>query len=394
MKILVINAGSSSLKFRLVETKNQYNLLAKGLFDGIGQTSCKFTFGSEAKNLGLNIKIKNHKEALQEALKTIKQSKAIKSYKEIEAIGHRVVHGGEKYTQSVKIDANVIQQIKKLSELAPLHNPPNLEGILACKQILPKITQVAVFDTSFHQTIPEKAYMYGLPYEWYQKHGIRKYGFHGTSHKYIVEETIKLLKRKNTKIITCHLGNGSSITASLNGKSIDTSMGLTPLEGIIMGTRSGSIDPAIVFHMLNALKIKKPEELEEILINESGLKGLSRISNDMRKIYEKSKKKDKYALLAIEVLAYQIAKYCGSYAAALDGVDAITFTGGLGEKAFYVREKVCEYLNFLGVKINPKKNEAGEMTISDTKSKIKVFVIATNEEKQIALETEKILKKK
>ena len=392
MQILVINSGSSSLKFRLIKLKKDLELIAKGHIDGIKLKSCKFTFTSNEKHIGQHLKANTHKQAMKIALKTLLKSKAIESYKEIDAVGHRVVHGGEKYTKPTKIDARVIKEIEKLCELAPLHNPPNLECIKTCKEVLKKIPQIAVFDTSFHQTMPEKAYMYGLPYKWYEKHGIRRYGFHGTSHKYVTNETLKLLKKKKAKIITCHIGNGSSITASLNGKSIDTSMGFTPLEGIIMGTRCGSIDPAIIPHLEEQLKMK-PEEIEEILNKESGLKGLSKISPDMRDIYEKSKKKDKLAILAIEVLSYQIAKYCGAYTAALDGLDALVFTGGLGDKAFYVRKKVCDYLKFLGLKLNTKKNENCEEQIHDAKSKIKVFVITTNEEKQIALETKKIFKK-
>ena len=392
MKILVINSGSSSLKFRLIKPGKTFELIAKGHVDGIKLDSCKFTFNSNEKHIGQHLKVSTHTQAMKIALKTLLKSKTIESYKEIDAVGHRVVHGGEKYTKPTKIDARVIKEIEKLCELAPLHNPPNLECIKTCKEVLKKIPQIAVFDTSFHQTMPEKAYMYGLPYKWYEKHGIRRYGFHGTSHKYVTNETLKLLKKKKAKIITCHIGNGSSITASLNGKSIDTSMGFTPLEGIIMGTRCGSIDPAIIPHLEEQLKMK-PEEIEEILNKESGLKGLSKISPDMRDIYEKSKKKDKLAILAIEVLSYQIAKYCGAYTAALDGLDALVFTGGLGDKAFYVRKKVCDYLKFLGLKLNTKKNENCEEQIHDAKSKIKVFVITTNEEKQIALETKKIFKK-
>ena len=381
MKILVINSGSSSLKFKFFDNES---VLAQGHIDGIGLHHCKFFFTTNLEKNVQNLPVKNHKEALKLALKTLLKSQVISSYKEIQAVGHRVVHGGEKFVQSTKIDSRVIKEIKKLSSLAPLHNPPNLEGIISCQKLLKRIPQVAVFDTAFHQTMPEKAFIYGLPYEFYEKQNIRRYGFHGTSHKFVVEKTLKLLKKKNAKIISCHLGNGSSITATLNGKSIDTSMGFTPLEGIIMGTRSGNLDPAIIFHLE---KKYSKEAIEEILLQKSGLKGLSKISSDMRHIYEKSLQKDKLANLTIDILAYQIAKYCGAYTASLNGLDALIFTGGLGEKAFYVREKVCKYLEFLGAKLDSAKNKKCEELISDSKSKIKVFVIKTNEELQIARET-------
>jgi len=392
MKILVINSGSSSLKFQLIDSKKDFAVLAKGHIDGINLKSCLFIFKSKNKSFEKLVKINTHEEALSTALKALLEFKIIKSYEEINAVGHRVVHGGEKYTSSVKITPDVIKEIKKLITLAPLHNPANLEGILACKKVLKNIPQIAVFDTAFHQTMEKKAFLYALPYKFYTKNKIRRYGFHGTSHKYVVNEAIKLLKNKNAKIISCHIGNGSSITASYKGKSVDTSMGLTPLEGIMMGTRSGTIDPAIIFHMEKALKLKT-QEINKILNNESGLKGISTISSDMRDIYHASLKGNKQAILAIELLSYQIAKYLGSYACALGGINAIIFTGGLGEKAFYVRQKSCDYLNFLGVHLNKKKNINCEKVISDSKSKIKVFVIPTNEEKQIAIETAEIIKK-
>lgn len=377
MRILVINSGSSSLKYSLIDSKN-FKELAKGHIDGIGLKSCIYIVGNSTKK----IFVKDHEEAIKLALQNIKN---------IDAIGHRVLHGGEKYTAPTIIDQKVIKTIRELFELGPLHNPANLAGILACKNILPKVPQVAIFDTAFHQTMPEKAFLYGLPYSFYKKFSIRRYGFHGSSHKYVVNEAIKLLKKKNAKIVSCHLGNGSSITASVSGKSVDTSMGLTPLEGIIMGTRSGSIDPAIIVHLEKVLKLSS-EKILEILNNKSGLLGVSQISSDMRKIYDAYKKKDSKAILTIELLAYQIAKYCGAYAAAMHGLDAIIFTGGLGEKAFYVREQVCNYLDFLGLKLDHTKNRAGKLLISKPKSKIAVFIIPTNEEKQIAIETEILLK--
>lgn len=390
MKILVINSGSSSLKSTLFEYKKEFKEIARSHVDGIGLKRCKFTFKNTEKNIGHHVEISNHEDAVKLVLNTLVKTATIKKLNEIEAIGHRVVHGGEKYKNSIKIDAKIIKDLEKLSVLAPLHNPANLASIKACKKLLAKAKQVAIFDTAFHQTMPEKAYLYGLPYELYKNHGIRRYGFHGTSHKYVVNQTLKLLKTKKAKIVSCHLGNGISITASLNGKSVDNSMGFTPLEGVIMGTRSGSIDPAIIFHLAREHKMKY-EYIEEILNNESGLKGLSQISSDMRDIYAKSLKKDPQALLTMEVLAYQIAKYCGAYIAALQGIDAVVFTGGMGENAFYIRAKVCEYLEFLGLKLDKKRNEKNEQEISEKKSKIKVFVIHTNEEIQIAGETRALL---
>ncbi|MFH1218531.1 MAG: acetate kinase [Candidatus Peregrinibacteria bacterium] len=398
MKILVINAGSSSIKSTLFEsTPKALTFLAKFHVDGIGLSRCKYSFKSDTKNLGLTTQIKTHEAGIKLLLQTLKNTETISSYSEIKAIGHRVVHGGEKYTASTLINPQVLKAIHNLEELAPLHNPANLSAIKACKKILPKTKQVAVFDTAFHQTMPPKAFLYGLPYNLYTKHQIRRYGFHGTSHKYVTNQAVKLLKKKNLKIISCHLGNGSSITASLNGKSVDTSMGFTPLEGVMMGTRSGSIDPAIIFHLKDKLKMK-PDQIEDLLNEKSGLKGFSEISQDMREIYQESKKGNRQALLTIELLSYQIAKYVGAFAAALNGLDCLIFTGGLGENAFYIREQVASYLSHLNLKLNTSKNK--EITaptpltqpekISDTHSKVQVLVIPTNEELQIAEETIKI----
>lgn len=372
MKILVINAGSSSLKSSLFEGKGKLIETAKFHVDGIGLKRCKYSFKTKNKNLGLHTTIKNHEAGVKLLFETLKKVGIIKNYSEISAIGHRVVHGGEHYTNSTVIDAKTLKTIERLAPLAPLHNPANLAAIKACKKILPRVKQVAVFDTAFHQTMSEKAFLYGIPYEYYEKHKIRRYGFHGTSHKFVINEAKKLLKKSNLKIISCHIGNGSSITASVNGKSIDTSMGFTPLEGVIMGTRCGNIDPSIIFHMNKTLKLKL-DKIENILNEESGLKGISGISQDMRDIYKKSLHGDKKALLSIDMLSYQIAKYCGAYIAAMGGLDALVFTGGIGENAFYVRDKVVNHLKFL-------------------KGKFKVLVIKTNEELQIALETKGLIK--
>jgi len=337
MKILVINCGSSSLKFELFQSKPLTSITG-GMIDRIGT------------------KVKTHSDAVKKVFQILKNEK-------IDIIAHRVVHGGEKYSKPVKLDDKTIKEIAKLSPLAPLHNPVNLEGIKACKKFAPKTTQVAIFDTAFYSTIPPKAYLYAIPYELYKNNHIRRYGFHGTNHKYVTEKAIKILKKKNAKIISCHLGNGSSITASLNGKAVDTSMGFTPLEGVPMGTRCGSIDPAIVIK-IQELRHLSPAKTKDFLNNECGLKALSRGFSDMRDIYKRSLKKEKNALLAMEIFSYQIAKYVGAYAASLNGLDALIFTGGIGENAFYIRKQVCEYLKYL----KPKK----------------ILVIKADEEYQIA----------
>ncbi|PIR55019.1 acetate kinase [Candidatus Peregrinibacteria bacterium CG10_big_fil_rev_8_21_14_0_10_36_19] len=361
MKILVINSGSSSVKYQFFNNKNE--VIKKGYVERIGLPLAK---------------CKNHAEAINQIIMSLPETP--------DAIGHRVVHGGNLYNKATKITTTVIKHIKELSSLAPLHNPHNLEGILICKKLLPKTPQVAVFDTAFHQTIPEIAHRYAIPKKYYEKNNIRRYGFHGTSHQYVVNEALKHMKTKKAKIISCHLGNGSSITATLNGKSIDTTMGFTPLEGIMMGTRSGSIDSGIIFHLHNKLKLK-PEKIEQILQNESGLLGHSGISSDMRKIYAKYKKGNKAAIATIETLAYQIAKQIGAYAASLNGLDAIIFTGTLGQNAFYVRKIALEQLTYLGLKIDPNLNTKNSSAIHHKTSKIKAFVIPTNEELQIAKET-------
>lgn len=337
MNILVINCGSSSLKFELFQSKPLASVKS-GMIDRIGT------------------KVKTHSDAVKKVFQILKNEK-------IDVIAHRVVHGGEKYSKPTKLDGKTIKEIAKLSTLAPLHNPINLEGIKACKKFAPKVPQVAVFDTAFYSTLKPKAYLYAIPHELYEKHHIRRYGFHGTNHKYVTEKAIKILKEKNAKIISCHLGNGSSITASLNGKAVDTSMGFTPLEGVPMGTRCGSIDPAIVIK-IQELKKLSPAKTKDFLNTECGLKALSHGFSDMRDIYKRSLKKEKNAILAIEIFSYQIAKYIGAYTASLNGLDALIFTGGIGENAFYIRKQVCEYLKYLKHK--------------------KVLVIKADEEYQIA----------
>jgi len=387
MKILVINSGSSSMKFQLFESKN-FACLFKGMIDRIGLPGTKFVEDGKAAG---NVDAPNHDSAVKFAFSMLLKKKLIKNPEEIDAIGHRVVHGGEKYRNATLITPTVLKQIKILCELAPLHNPPNLASILACKKILKKTPQVAIFDTAFHQSIPEKAFLYAIPFEYYKKFGIRRYGFHGTSHLYVANETARLLKRKNSRIIVCHLGNGSSMTAVENGKSIDTSMGFTPLEGLPMGTRCGDIDPAIVFELQEILNVDT-NEIDVILNRKSGLKGLSGISPDMRDLWAAAKKNPR-ARLAISLLAYRAAKYVGAYSAALRGLDALSFTAGIGENAWYLREEICSYLEHLGIKLDSARNRKNALQISSKQSKVKVFVVPTNEEKEIAIETAHLLHK-
>ena len=395
--LLIINTGSSSLKSKIYKEKSLKEI-AEITIEKIGEKKSIVTIhnDSKEKNTISKAKIENHNKAITTLMQLLLNEKIISDYSKIKAIGHRVVHGGEKYSKPTKITPKVIKEIEKLSKLAPLHNPVNLQGIYALQEILPNIPHIAIFDTAFHQTMKEKAFRYAIPHKFYKKHNIRRYGFHGISHQYIVEKTQKLLRKKRSKIVTCHLGNGASITASVDGKSIDTTMGLTPLEGIIMGTRSGSIDPSIPLYLQESLGYST-KEVTTILNNESGLKAISRISNDMRDIYAKSLRKfsfkNKSANLAINMLAYQIAKQIGAYAAAMNGIDAITFTATLGENAFYVREKALENLKFLGLNVNKKANSENAEIISDKKSSIKVFILKTDEELQIANNMRKFLTK-
>jgi acetate kinase len=377
MNVLVINSGSSSVKFQLLDTKKEV-VLFKGHVDGIGLSSCVVKLNGETKKKRMN----DHTEALEFILSNIPVSS-------IDAVGHRVVHGGEYYTSPVRISAQVIQRIKALEKLAPLHNPANLAGILACKKVLPKLPQVAVFDTAFHQTIPPEAFMYGIPYEYYKKYGIRKYGFHGTSHKYIMEQTCKLLGKKKINMVSCHIGNGSSITAIKNNQSIDTSMGFTPLPGVLMGTRSGDIDPEII-GFLEENEHLTTAEVKSILNKKSGLLGLTG-SSDMRIIHERATKGDTQAKLAIDILAYDVAQYVAAYAGIIGKLDAIVFTAGLGENAYYLREKIISYFNCRKVSLDKKKNKANATIISTPSSVATVLVVPTNEELMIAKETAHLL---
>lgn len=388
-KVLAINAGSSSLKFQLFEMPEE-TVLAKGLMERIGFDGSEFTLEYNETEEVFKQDMHDHGEAVELLLKELLASLVIESLDEIIAVGHRVVHGGEHFSKSVKITDEVIDIIEGVSELAPLHNPPNLTGIRAFSEALPNVPMVAVFDTAFHQTMPEKSYIYSLPYEYYEKYGIRKYGFHGTSHKYVAEKAAELIGRplEDLRLITCHLGNGASITAVEKGKSIDTSMGFTPLAGVTMGTRSGDIDPAIIPYIKEKTGMDA-SEVVNVLNKKSGLLALSGISNDLRDIEAAAERGDERATLALEIFAARIHQYIGSYAARMSGVDAIIFTAGVGENSEIVREKILTGLEFMGVYWDPKLN-AGcrkQAELSYSHSPVKVFIIPTDEEVMIARDT-------
>ncbi len=392
MNVLVINCGSSSLKYQLINSDSEA-VLAKGLCERIGIDG-RLTYQKAGCDKEVTeAAMPTHKEAIQMVLDALVNDKtgAIKDLSEVNAVGHRVVHGGEKFASSVVIDADVLKAIEECNDLAPLHNPANLIGINACMELMPGVPMVAVFDTAFHQTMPEKAYLYGLPYEYYEKYGVRRYGFHGTSHSFVSKHAAEFmgLDLNNSKIIVAHLGNGASISAVLNGKCVDTSMGLTPLEGLVMGTRSGDIDPAIMEF------IAKKENLDiagvmNVLNKKSGVQGISGgLSSDFRDLEEAMENGNKLAANALEVFCYRVAKYIGSYVAAMNGVDAIAFTAGIGENADIVRAKVLGYLGYLGITLDAEANKGrgADMMISTPDSKVKVAVVPTNEELAICRET-------
>lgn len=392
MNVLVINCGSSSLKFQLINSESE-KVLAKGLCERIGIDG-RLTYQPEGGDKAVSDKaMPTHTEAIQFVIDALTDAETgvVKSLSEIGAVGHRVVHGGEKFASSVVITDEVKAAIEECNDLAPLHNPANLIGINACEKLMPGTPMVAVFDTAFHQTMPEKAYMYGLPYEYYDKYKVRRYGFHGTSHSFVSKRAAELAGKPYDamKTIVCHLGNGASICAVENGKSVDTSMGLTPLEGLVMGTRSGDIDPAILEF------IAKKEDLDiaglmNMLNKKSGVQGLSDgLSSDFRDLEEGANNGNKCAAIALSVFCYRVAKYVGSYVAAMNGVDMIAFTAGIGENSGTVRSKVCEYLGYLGIAINEEANSkrGEEIVISTPDSKVTVMVIPTNEELAIARET-------
>lgn len=395
MKILVINCGSSSLKYQLIDMNGE-KALAQGLVERIGIEGSILTQKVEGKEKYIIKEVmKDHKDAIRLVLEALidKTYGVISDMSEIVAVGHRVVHAGEKYSKSVLIDEKVMDALQDCVKLAPLHNPPNIIGINACKELMPKTPMVAVFDTAFHQTMPKTAYIYPLPYELYTKYSIRKYGFHGTSHKYVSAIAAEKMGRdiKDLKIITCHLGNGASITAIKNGESIETSMGFTPLEGIAMGTRAGSIDPAIITFLQSEAKLTI-EEVNDLINKKSGVLGISGISSDFRDLEDVAQENER-AKLALDIFHYKVKKFIGSYAAAMGGVDCIVFTAGLGENSAYTREEICFGLEFLGVNFDKEKNKVrGKFAeISTPDSKVKVFVIPTNEELMIARDTETII---
>ncbi|MGN1378147.1 MAG: acetate/propionate family kinase [Dorea sp.] len=392
MNVLVINCGSSSLKFQLINSESE-QVLAKGLCERIGIDGSLTYQPAGGEKVKSEKAMPTHTEAIQFVIDALTDAETgvVKSLDEIGAVGHRVVHGGEKFAQSVVITEEVKKAIEECNDLAPLHNPANLIGINACQELMPGTPMVAVFDTAFHQTMPEKAYMYGLPYEYYDKYKVRRYGFHGTSHSFVSKRAAELAGKPydQLKTIVCHLGNGASICAVENGKSVDTSMGLTPLEGLVMGTRSGDIDPAILEF------IAKKEDLDiaglmTMLNKKSGVYGLSNnLSSDFRDLDAAAAEGNKEAANALDVFCYRVAKYVGSYVAAMNGVDVIAFTAGIGENAGNVREKVVEYLGYLGIELNKEANgvRGEEITISTPDSKVTVMVIPTNEELAIARET-------
>ena len=398
MNVLVINCGSSSLKFQLINAETE-KVLAKGLCERIGIDG-RLTYqpagGEKEKS---DLAMPTHTEAIQFVIDALTNEKTgvVKSLDEIGAVGHRLVHGGEKFASSVVITDEVKKAVEECNDLAPLHNPANLIGVAACEKLMPGTPMVAVFDTAFHQTMPEKAYMYGLPYEYYEKYKVRRYGFHGTSHSFVSKRAAEVMGKSydEVKTIVCHLGNGSSVSAVLNGKCVDTSMGLTPLEGLVIGTRSGDIDPAIMEF------IAKKENLDiegvmEVLNKKSGVFGISGgLSSDFRDLTDAMNAGDKKAKIAMDVFSYRVAKYIGSYAAAMNGVDDIVFTAGIGENDDYVREEVCKYLGYLGVDFDSEVNKGlrgKEAELTKEGSKVKVFVIPTNEELAIARETLALVK--
>jgi len=399
MNILVINCGSSSLKYQLINMKNE-EVLAKGLVERIGIEGSRIkhdTIGKE--RYIIEEPMKDHKKALELVLNAIvdEEHGAISSLDEIKAVGHRVVHGGEEFSDSVIINDLVMKALEKNVELAPLHNPPNITGINACKELMPNTPMVAVFDTAFHQTIPAENYIYALPYEYYEKYRIRRYGFHGTSHKYVSQRAAIILDKNidDLKIVTCHLGNGSSVTAVDGGKSIDTSMGFTPLEGLAMGTRCGDIDPAIIPFIMEKEKMSL-EEVNRVLNKESGVLGISGVSSDFRDLDDADEQGNERATLALQVFANDVKKYIASYAALMGGIDVLVFTAGVGENSPSMRERICEGLEFLGISIDKELNNVrGEETIvSDDSSKVKVMVIPTNEELVIARDTNELVNKR
>lgn len=402
MKILVLNSGSSSLKYQLFDSETE-EVLAKGLAERIGVVGGggKIKHESSGCKTEVDVEMADHDQAMEHVFELLTDPKcgAVKSVDEISAVGHRVVHGGEKFVQPTLVDEAVIEEIDKLSQLAPLHNPPNLKGIRACLRKMPKVPQVAVFDTAFHATIPDYAYTYALPYNFYTDYGVRRYGFHGTSHKYVTRQAQKMLAEKGldpnkTRIITCHLGNGCSMAAVLGGKVVDTSMGMTPAEGLVMGTRGGDVDPAILVFLAKELHAKA-DEIDNIINKKSGLLGVTGVSSDMRDVEQAASEGNQRAELALAIFCYRIKKYIGAYSAAMGGLDAIVFTGGIGENSPEVRARVCKGMEFLGLCLDEVKNSTlkGQADISEPSSAAKILLVPTNEERMIARETAEVVGK-
>ncbi len=395
MKILVLNSGSSSLKYQVIDT-NTGEMLVKGNYERVGQAGAFLTHKVNGEKHKFEHPAKNHEKAIKFVMERLTSEAygIFKSLDELDAVGHRVVHGGEKFKDAVLITEEVIKEIEATEELAPLHNPAAVLGINACKKVLPNKPMVAVFDTAFHQTISKEKYIYPIPYEYYEKYHVRKYGFHGTSHQYVANRVAELLNKdiKDLKIVNCHLGQGASVCAIKNGQSVETSMGLTPLGGIPMGTRSGDLDPSVVTFIMKKENLI-PEEMENILNKESGAFGVSMVSVDFRDIEAEALAGGKHAKLALDVYHYSIAEYIARCAVAMGGIDVLTFTAGVGEKSPYSRNEICKYLGVLGVEISGKANivKGEEAEISSATSKVKVFIIPTNEELMIAKETEKVI---
>lgn len=397
MKVLVINAGSSSLKYQLIDM-DTVTVMAKGLCERIGIAGSKLTHKNLVKGMETVIEspMENHADAIQMVIDALVNAEygVVASMSEIGAVGHRVVHGGEFFADSYVIDGKVLEALKMCVPLAPLHNPPNITGIEACEKIMPGVPQVAVFDTAFHQTMPASAYMYALPYEYYEKYKIRKYGFHGTSHKFVSQEVAKMMGKdlKDLKVITCHLGNGSSVSAVKNGKCVDTSMGFTPLDGVVMGTRTGSMDPAVVTFLMENENLTA-KETDNIMNKKSGVFGVSGISSDFRDLSAAAEDGNARAKLALDMFTYSVKKLIGAYAAAMGGVDAIVFTAGIGENDAQTRKAIVEGLDFMGIAIDAEKNKKRGEAIDVTAdgATVKTFVIPTNEELMIALDTKRLV---
>jgi acetate kinase len=401
MKILVLNSGSSSLKYQLIDSESE-EVLAKGLAERIGVAGGGGNIKQDTAANGtveVDVEMANHEQAIDHVfqLLTDPEHGAMKSISEIAAVGHRVVHGGEKFVQSVVVNEEILEEIDRVSALAPLHNPPNLEGIRACMGLMPGVPQVAVFDTAFHATMPDYAYTYALPYKYYTDYGVRRYGFHGTSHRYVSGKALNMLKEQGfdpaqVKMVTCHLGNGCSMTAVVGGKVVDTSMGMTPAEGLVMGTRSGDLDPAILLYLARELKAT-PDEIDDLINKRSGLLGVTGKSSDMRDVQASAEKGDKRAQLALAIFCYRIKKYLGAYAAAMGGLDAVVFTGGIGENCPEVRARACNGMEFLGIALDLDKNvkPKGRADISGPSSRVRVLVVPTNEEMMIARETAQVV---